>query len=365
MTEERRMRVGEIEFVPVGKEFYCRHCEEYGECASHHRSGIWFAMKAVTERGTVYFILGEGEREERFPFNINPGKVIRAKMSGAVDYEKGYKTCGSWYSLKVPVFLDEFEEQEVELSEDEKILLAALLNKYRVKILTELLSRSLIYSYSDLGVWNDVKPLLYTFASAKKTKLPLGATIERLPNSFNAVFRYGEKIRVTITKKSYYHYHRLNENIVEVTINEGEGLHRLNRKILYYGEVQGRRIAYLLKQMRLYGWEEYNGGVSSAEINLLYVPLHSLEDFILTLFERRLGDLVFLDHDSACFNSVYEHQLRKLDVHNGVIHHNEIKTTLVPTGGGNIIISHPDHGALELEPRNYIVKTVPYARRAE
>jgi len=81
-------------------------------------------------------------------------------------------------------------------------------------------------------------------------------------------------------------------------------------------------------------------------------------------FNFRLGDVIFVPEtwkdQVSHFQSAPPSSLKKLQLINGRIE-NDILTPLIPEN--KIIIYHPEHGVLLLEPQKYIIKEVPYLRR--
>lgn len=356
--------VGQLKLKIVGKEFYCRHCRTLTpKCYRlNHRSGIWFLVKATCNGNSAHFVTGHGEREGRFPFNLDKsiGEELRRGMSGCVDYEHGYVTCGGWYSIKSPVFVeDEIEEKKrLRLNDTEYSALSQCLERDKVKILTGLLDKNIISLNTRLGLWETAKPLLHTYQNAVITALPLDARITRIGDSFRAEFEYGN-IKFNITKKSRYYTRQWSNGIVNVEINP--------RKMIYYGEVFGRKLAYYYVQQldRIYAYEQRDSSVSSA---VIYPVMDSIPKFMWWLFHRRLGDLIFVEQDDKdskyLTQPLYHDQpLEKLQVISGTLEKQDHQYIL--KSDSKVVLYHPDHGTLELPANVYRIYLVPYRQRAE
>lgn len=80
--------------------FYCRYCRELNKkCMSNHR---WGMLVTISLTPDFVFVFSKGEIEmERFiqvP-NVITGEVENRKSSGAIEFEKAYRTTGGWYSI--------------------------------------------------------------------------------------------------------------------------------------------------------------------------------------------------------------------------------------------------------------------------
>jgi hypothetical protein len=189
------MIIGDLKIEVLNKEFYCRHCKVFTpSCKNKHRMGLWFLVKITNTKNnkSVYSILGYGEKECDFAFDVSPGESLYSGMSGCERYDIGYVTCGGWCELFTPIFaatMDLDVNKNVNLSEFENVELANLLDENKVDILTELMSREIINLYTDMGLWNSIKPLLKIYQSGKVRSEGKGV-LEWIENSFTAEFRY-------------------------------------------------------------------------------------------------------------------------------------------------------------------------------
>ncbi|RLG36237.1 MAG: hypothetical protein DRN91_08475 [Candidatus Alkanophagales archaeon] len=248
-----------LAYKVVGKEFYCRYCSDYEQCrGTGHRSGIWFKVAfGNPETGRcIYVILGEGESEKGFPFNCDVGKHIRTGMSGCRTYERGHITMSDWYSLTdivVERTEDDFNKlKEVELSASEQILLARLLNESRVKVIRELIEAGVTWVNEDWGLWNDLKPLFYTYLRDGWKEFPLGAFIHESYRSFTAEFEW-DTIIFCVPKARY--------DVVDYRDYMAIffGCRYDARRAVFYGKPFGRKVVYYYSNYRLYANEIYNG----------------------------------------------------------------------------------------------------------
>lgn len=365
------IRTGDIRIRVLDKEFYCRYCDEYTrECFEKHRSGIWFK---VSLNGAV-FILGDGEREGRFPFSIDPGDLIYTNF--ACRYEHGYVTTGNWHSINVPLYLgvvddDTWGGREVELNDDEKILLAKLVQDNIVKMIATVLKEEpdRLPLYLDWGIYNSLKPLFYVYIRDRQYyDLPFGAELNEEKNSFTAYFNFGNiRIRLPKVGKPSWGYWDW----------KGYAVLYAGSYEVYYAQVHDRKIAYLVSGDHiLRGWEEYGGLIHDVEISdedlpyskpmLSYISI-DLDKRLRLLFFRRLGDVFFIEEggDTGALIPATQEMLRKIQIMNASLRRvdgddeEEERLVLVPDGSGDIVLYHPDHGTLTLPPKRYVLYRVP------
>lgn len=186
----------------VAKDFYCRYCDIYDNCPSHHRKGINFMLLFTPPfvKEEVNVIIGEGD-SENIPFSINLGKELRKGMSGCMTYEKGHMTCGGWYSLNIPLILkDNIIVQECNLTRRERVKLSELLNKYGRDILIKLYKENLLNEEEEFPIiLEKYRPLLEVWKKEKDIVYD-NIIFSWKPNSFRMVIYIKEK-RVCEIKK--------------------------------------------------------------------------------------------------------------------------------------------------------------------
>ena len=377
-SEREVLQTGDIRISLLAKEYYCRHCSEYSiKCRErNHRYGIWFLLRVTVATGNNerarYFIVGEGEREHRFPFDIEPGELRRAGYSGAEYWQYGHVTCGGWHSISSIFELDKENLQRAlevakrdedivvspKLNEDEEILLANLINSYRQKIVQSLYTNGSLSFCNDWGLWRDLVPLIKVYIRVKDHRLPYNASIEEFYASYLAKFRFGS-IEIPISKGRYtwYHYHN---DIAEVCCKKnGE------RYTIEYTETMGRKIVYHYPEFAKYNSgvvtceEEYNGQRhATAEIRCSVYDVYRSY-----LFFHRLGDVMFIPTSDMInteeLQPATDEQFEKIQVVKGSIEEQEDGKKLVKKGS---TLYHPEHGVLEIDSDS-IAYQVPYYRR--
>jgi hypothetical protein len=398
-----------IELKLIAEEFYSRYNIRYNHRDfQRHREGIWFLM-ALTDKKTlttIYIIDGLGESEEGFPFDANVGGVIASGFS--TTYEMGHVTTGGWYSLLTPYITPDpadigiFAEEDIktlmnppenyngtrrliesldDLNEDERILLSKLIKKSLVTYLTELMKAMPVFTtrVPELDIpYAHVTPLLKTFISEKTYHLPGDAYLSYVPLSWRADFVFGG-IRV-YTPKARHEVYRNTHNILSFEDKA--------KTTIYYGEYAGRKTVYLGKKLDssfplLLGWEEYND-ITHPRAEIDYYTLRKAlfrktAHIINILFTRRLGDVLFINPVEVTYkpedkeklnnlNYAPETAFEKIRVITGIIEKKEedektIITIKPEEGATEIVLYHPEHGILQLPPKEFTAYEVPYIVR--
>jgi len=362
------MMLGDLKLRVIGKEFYCRYCKDYDECRkAGHRRGIWFKVAIENERNkkAAVIVTGEGEREGSFPFGVDVGKHIRTGMSGCKDYEKGHITMSGWHYLKgivvEEVSNEKIEKEEVELSMNERILLADLLNRNIIDILRELINRGVTSIEDDWGIWEEKKPIFFVYMRERYIPLPFGAVINEEPQSFKAKFMWDE-IEFYISKAQYDI--GSGGNYVAVFLGSKYGA----KKAIFLSEEYGRKIVYYYDGYRLHGNEIYKSHVHPrAEIQYPTVACaYQLEWYVQLLLKNRLGDVIFLTKDNKEYlenkitwlEPASQAHFKKIKVVDGEIQEKEgIITTTKRT-----VLFHEEHGVLEID-KDHMAYVVPYSMR--
>jgi len=374
--EREILKVGDIKISLLAKEYYCRHCTEYTYmCPKRkHRFGIWFLLKTTVKDSDKarYFILGEGEREERFPFNVTPGKL---KYTGEYDteyWEYGHVTCGGWYSIVSVFELDEENlnralssaNEKGELNADEKILLIKLINNNRQRIVENLVAEGVLKLEQDWAHWEDLKPLIKVFIRGRIIHLPRGAMITEKPNSYKADFTWGS-IKIPFSKTSQYKsefsspiFYSGSPTIIECR-KGGEPY------TIYYDEFMGRKIVYHYRfsyhdfKTELVNCEEEHAGHKHAPAIIVWDDFDRYANY---LFYSRLGDILFIPVDDFIntenLQPATEEQFNKIKILKGSIE-NQNGKKLVKKGTA---LYHPEHGLLEIQ-NDAIAYQVPYYER--
>ncbi|CAI1494127.1 protein of unknown function (plasmid) [Thermococcus nautili] len=393
-----------IELKVIATEFYSRYTTRYNHRDfRRYRAGFWFLMALTDSKTgeTIYIIDGDGEKEGDFPFNANPGKLLHTGMSGAEDYENGHITCGGWYYLYTPYttknpedidFLQNPTENPDEgirlikslddLNDDERIFLSKLIQRNVLKYLTALIDAIPFYDHIlnlDLPYAGYI-PLLKTYISSRTENLPLDANIYYEPKSWRAWFIFGD-IKVYVPKARHRYYDNEGDYIVIYFDDKKE-------TTIFYREDAGRKTVYLAKNLNneyplFLGWEEYNDHVHPrAEIDIetirkvvgYYTP-----EYMNLLFNRRLGDVLFINADEifhtendlkklSILTPATKEALKKVQFIGATIeeteHDGETIITIKPTEGATEIIAyHPEHGILRLPPKEFTLYEVPYIVR--
>jgi len=406
--------------IPLGKdvslkvlatEYYCRYGNEYSAKEfKRNRAGFWFLMALQGPGGTLYIVDGDGEREDEFPFRVDPGEEVSLFSRFSVTYEHGHITTNDWYSIRTPYFAVQGQEERIgflkepikepgikimalgdELNTDEKIFISKLLLKNMAKYLTRAVEANVIGKDIKLEVpYASVYPLLYTFISGRQENLPGGAVLDYCRNTWNAIFSFG-RIEVRVRKARHD---------VEWDIRGFWNLQFKDKRRteIAYAEREGRRTVYLLKYPRddaevppvgaddrwiptvIKGWEEYMRADGLKTIHGptcldAYVLARAFKNFSFImdhLFNYRLGNVFFIPTWEITDEHIVlrvdprpltparrEEALREVTVMNAEVRTEGEKIVIVPTTGrvneeGNlegareVIIYHPEHGILRL-----------------
>lgn len=360
------MKFGSFEVEVIDKEFYCRYCSEVSpRCLKTHRMGIWFFLRITNKifnPKTVCCIIGTGEKEGGFPLNADAGKALRTGSSGYTEYERGYVTCGGWYSICTPMFLDKvpediLEQEPVELSTTEQIVLSKLLNERKVQIIKGLIDMKILSLYDDWGIWNELKPLFFVYRRTNVYEYDDVEVVE-IDKSWTSKVMY-DKIEFFVPKGRLYYERKRLYNVLDVPNGE-----------VYFYDKYGRKVVYYInkKSCRVLGWEQYHEHVHPrAELNIHPEVLESsvLYEIIKLLFTRRLGDIIFLKKgETELFGYLppypaEEEQFKKIECVEGTIEFGET----IKIHGERIVLYHPEHGVLELPEGEYEAYSVPYLYR--
>ena len=180
-------------------------------------------------------------------------------------------------------------------------------------------------------------------------------TFEDKPCSFTReIIFFDERLKFTTIKSRYIiHEYNLKKHKYYALIlrNYSEIFH------IYVDPIQEKLVLYRIKEGEggVKGYEKYKSIIHSECV--IWKELYNPD----LLFEYRLGDILFLPENvpPPLQERIREDALKKLKILNAKIQDD----TLLPTSHEEIIIYHPEHGLLLLEPQKYILAPVPYFRR--
>ena len=326
------MRIGKLKV-----EVLRRYCGD----EKKKRRGIAYIVQVRARNLVKQFVLTDGEFKELLgDLKQLIGSTKWGNLTEVGIHEHG-TTWGGWVTLHSRELAPDeyFEPSEVKC---DPVEFAKLLDKHKIMILTSLVKADKSVLDLDWGLWNSVKPLLYTYVSGKVIELPGEAYIEYEPYSFKALFRLRDvkipvvKARPRITNYNIY---------TEVAIGK-------DVKISYYSD-QNRAVV-LFEDWRKYLYEQYKNR-EVIEYDLTYTRIDRYR-----LFYSRLGRLifepVFSSRDLKNANSVPK-ELLDFHVVNSVYKTDKQNVFLTPEDmNKDILVYHNDYGAIVLTPQAYKIK---------
>jgi len=331
------MKIGDLEIKVFDKKFYCRYCEDEASCEKKrkHRRGIAYKVAvSINNEHIASFLLTRGEFEDIEDLGLDRyvGAWKRTGMSGCESYERAYKTCGGWWSIAS----QEIEEIGEEITDYDPITFASILDEHKVFILTKLVSKKKEIINYDWGLWNAIKPLIYTYISGKTIALPQEAYINYYPMSFKATFKL-RNIEIPVVKARP----SISVLVDYIDVRLGE-----KTKIVYRADPH--KATVILKQ----GWKTYLYEQYKYRDVQVYDLTYGVKDEHLLLFNR-LGKVVFVpkimrneDYQEVKDEEVIR-MLSEFHVVNAKFCQIDGNIFLIPEDKEkDILIYHSDHGTL-------------------
>jgi len=295
------------------------------------------------------------------------GEFKYRKENGAEIHENGAITEGGFIVFFKPVVplrheavQSASEPPEMELSEKTKMELYKLLIDARLYILTTLLETSVLPGSAgrvgrelidklDLGVWSDLKPLLYTFVSdAKYTYGPVN--ISFIPYSFKAEVEIGKIRFYTVKAKPTVNYY---DNYVIV------GLGKREIYIVGGGE---RTLVYHVTPSFTYIHEQFRYTVFPPSI----VTNGYFKERRWSMIHAKLGNVILVPEDDLDLAAAErlpqlpEEKFGKIEVLRGEVFRRWDGRVYVRCGSGDIVLYHPHRGTVNVPAGTYRVERIEY-----
>lgn len=309
----------------------------------------------VVRRYDVF--LSEGETEITPP-DCLLGDFMWRGMSGCEKYERAYKTCGGWWSIKSQLvdgkcscFVYDYIGEHEEVGETEANL---FVSRHMDEILRLVLSKLSYYEMAQLeGVLaSDVRLARF---------LPMIWYRKRCIERKGIIYKYFEESTYAEisfrNSKVTLKLPKLRRPVINTRGSLLEIFETVGKqRVIYIKEEQEQEkvVVYVLYPYRdvVEGYEYYAGQLHDR-------CLINIRDIVMqVLLERRLGDLIFLSYGVDGLELAEESHLEKLQVISG-----EIDKVNKVVKGDRVVMYHPEHGTLVLPAGSYYIYQVPYLRR--
>jgi len=274
---------------------------------------------------------------------------------------KEEKLCLLFKEGKLHFLEEEITEERINPHPVELYELKLRIEKYFFQILEKLIEKDILKK-------EEFKNLLPSFEFANLTKLYLVWKRERvyelfygdlviydIPCSFQRKITFANKEELSFfTVKSRFYISKRDGYYILVGRNQQETFYFSfdHQKIVIYRENETPYRSFPVR-----GYEKYK--------DILHQPCEIYHQRFkpYLFFNFRLGDVVFVPEtwkdEVSHFQSAPPSSLKKICLINGRIENDILR----PEENQRILIYHPEHGTLILEPQIYLLKEVPYLRR--
>ena len=364
-----------VEMKLVYREFYCRHCSTYESCKKYHRKGTAYLFLVEnllnSKKFGVAFSIGELEHSDIIG-KFGGENLLRKGMSGCATYDYSHRTGGGWWYFTKPnlpisldrieEFLSKYGEQVPEISPIEQYHLIDHISKnVFFKILKNLdLKREDFKALLPSPEFFHLLKLYFVWLRERKYSFNDNLlVIEDIPLSFRRIITFDENLKFHTVKSSFYFTPRGGDYYDLVMRNNREIFH------YFYDKTQQKITIYHHTQSRIFGYEKYREYFHPrCEIDYnRYRPY--------LFFHFRLGDILFIPENHTDlineYNPAPSNSLEKIKVLNAKIEVEPVPEAavpvLVPENNTPIIVFHPEHGSIQLEPAKYSIHAVPYLVR--
>jgi len=330
-----------------------------------HRGNVLCLLSVSTPyTSSTLMLLNKGKFESSDLVDLRKalGEFKYRKENGAEIHEYGAVTQGGFIVFFRPIVLlrddaVKLKSAELQLSERAKTELYRLLIDARLDILTTLLKasvlpgstgsvgRELLYKL-DLGVWSDLKPLLYTFVSdAKYVYGPVSITF--IPYTFKAEVKIKEIRFYTVKAKPKPFYY---DGYIIVGLGK--------KRDIYVVDGGERTLVYHVTPSFTYVHEQYRNTVfPPAAVTTGY-----FENRKWSMLHAKLGNIVLVPENADLTTAEKLTQLPekfgKVEVLRGEVFRHDGRVYV--KSDDDVVLYHPYRGTLVVRAGTYRVERIEY-----
>jgi hypothetical protein len=328
-----------------------------------HRGSILCLLSVSTPFTSKLMLLNKGKFESSSLVDLRKalGEFNFRKENGAEIYENGAITQGGFIVFFKPVVPlrdnAKLKSGELQLPERMKTELYRLIIEARLHILTALIKASVLPGSTgrigkelldklDIGVWSDLKPLLYAFVSDSKYVYgPVNITF--IPYTFKAEVEI-KKIRFYTVKaipRPFYY--------------DGYIIIGLGKRDIYVVDGGERTLVYHVTPSFTYVHEQYRGTVFPPAL----VTTGYFNERKWSMLHAKLGNVLLVPESADLSTAEKLAQLPekfgKVEVLRGEVFRHDGRV-YVKSDDGDVVLYHPYRGTLVVRAGTYRVERIEY-----